>query len=153
MKAARALTIFLGVCVRPSGAVHACDSEQGAACPAEAGASLGACLKDPSKHETPTEISEGCKAFMALNDACAAEIEKSCSGMVYSDDTIVCLTQWTQASDLSAECAAALPKKEEEDPAKVDAEKAAWRAKRKAAREESMNMMDNEKASKKKRRR
>merc|ERR1711920_753325 len=101
----------------------------------------GACLKDPSKHESNIEISEGCKAFMALNDACTAEIEKSCSGMAYTDDTLMCLTQWTSASDLSPECAAALPKKEEENTEEVDQEKAAWRAKRKAAREASMNMM------------
>merc|ERR1719222_1064228 len=105
--------IFFGFFLRPSDAVHACDSEQGSACPMEAGAALGACLKDPSKHETKTEVSEGCKAFIALNDACAADIEKSCAGMAYSDDTMVCLTQWTSASDLSSECAAALPKKEE----------------------------------------
>merc|ERR1719408_600151 len=94
-------------------AVHACDSEQGAACPAESGAGLGACLKDPSKHETKTEISDGCKSFIQINDACASDIESKCSGAgAYNDDTMVCLTQWTQEADLSAECVAALPKKE-----------------------------------------
>merc|ERR1719411_2295347 len=99
----------------PVDAVHASDSEQGSACPAEAGAALGACLKDPSKHETKTEVSEGCLAFIKINDACTAEIERSCSGMAYSDDTMVCLTQWTPADTLSPECAGALPKKEEEE--------------------------------------
>mmetsp|Transcript_63153 Transcript_63153/g.175096 ORF Transcript_63153/g.175096 Transcript_63153/m.175096 type:complete len:165 (-) Transcript_63153:124-618(-) len=146
--------IALACLARPGRAVHACDSEQGAACPSEAGAALGGCLKDPSRHETKVEISEGCKAFMALNDACAEEIERSCSGMAYSDDTIVCLTQWTQASDLSEKCKAALPKKEEEEKdAAVDAEKEAWRQKRKAARQAAADMLEKEQGDGKKRRR
>merc|ERR1740138_251377 len=115
----------------------------------EAGYALGACLKDPSKHESTVEISDGCKAFMAINDACTAEIEKGCSGMEYTDDTMVCLTQWTSADSLSPECAAALPKKEDESEEKVDKEKEAWRAKRKAARQASMDMMDKEQGTKK----
>mmetsp|Transcript_66039 Transcript_66039/g.153406 ORF Transcript_66039/g.153406 Transcript_66039/m.153406 type:complete len:170 (-) Transcript_66039:67-576(-) len=145
--------LVIGAVVRLGAAVHACDSEQGAACPSEAGTALGECLKDPSRHESKIEISEGCKAFMALNDACSKEIERSCSGMAYSDDTIVCLTQWTQASDLSEECSAALPKKEEEQDAAVDSEKEAWRQKRKAARKAATAMLEEEQGGTKKRRR
>merc|ERR1719499_889560 len=126
----------------PTSAVHACDSEQGALCPAEAGAALGACLKDPSKWEGQAEISQGCKDFMAINDACEAEIERACSGMAYSDDTMVCLTQWTSADSLSAGCAAALPQKEAVSMAEVDKEKEAWRAKRKAARQAAQDALE-----------
>merc|ERR1719198_2395811 len=150
---ARFLCVLAACLLGTAGAIHACDSEQGSACPSEAGASLGACLKDPSKHETKTEISAGCKDFMAINDACADEIERSCSGMAYSDDTMVCLTQWTRAEDLSAGCAAALPKKEEEQDAEVDKEKEAWRAKRKKARQDAADMMQKEQDKGKKQRR
>merc|ERR1719473_2426632 len=140
----RSLVVISSFCLRGAKAVHACDAEQGAACPAFAGAELGACLKDSTKHETPTTISDGCASFMKTNDACATEIETKCQGMFYSDDTMVCLTQWTQAADLSAECADTLPKKEEES-AEVDESKKEWRAKRKKARTDSINMMDAEK--------
>mmetsp|Transcript_9998 Transcript_9998/g.24920 ORF Transcript_9998/g.24920 Transcript_9998/m.24920 type:complete len:183 (-) Transcript_9998:99-647(-) len=133
-----------------AGAVHACDSEQGALCPSEAGKDLGSCLRNPSKWEGKMEISTGCQDFMALNDACAAELDAHCSGMAYSDDTLVCLTQWTSPDNLGAACAAALPKKEAEVDAEVDKEKEAWRAKRKAAREAAQNMMEKEKDSGKK---
>mmetsp|Transcript_30020 Transcript_30020/g.68156 ORF Transcript_30020/g.68156 Transcript_30020/m.68156 type:complete len:169 (+) Transcript_30020:86-592(+) len=139
--------------LQSASAVHACDSEQGSACPAEVGASLGACLKDPSKHETKTEISDGCLAFIKINEACTAEIERSCSGMAFTDDTMVCLTQWTQAADLSPECSAALPQKAKEDDEVVDKEKEEWRRKRKAARRAATDMMDKEKEKDKPRRR
>mmetsp|Transcript_10682 Transcript_10682/g.24314 ORF Transcript_10682/g.24314 Transcript_10682/m.24314 type:complete len:168 (+) Transcript_10682:49-552(+) len=143
--------IAASVLLSPADAVHACDSEQGAACPMEAGFALGVCLKDSTKHESPIEISAGCKAFIELNDKCAAEIDKFCSGMAYNDDTLVCLTQWTQQSDLSADCVAALPKKEEETDAEVDKEKAEWRRKRKEARQSAQDMMQDEKDGGKKR--
>merc|ERR1719245_2742709 len=75
-----------------------------------------------------TEVSEGCLAFIKINDACTAEIERSCSGMAYSDDTMVCLTQWTRAEDLSPECAAALPQKAKEEDEVVDKEEEEGRA-------------------------
>merc|ERR1719428_1785213 len=138
------LVVISSFCLQGAHAVHACDSEQGSGCPAFAGAELGACLKDSSKHETPTTISDGCVEFMKTNDACAKEIEDKCQGMFYSDDTMVCLTQWTSPADLSAECAATLPKKEEES-AEVDESKKEWRAKRKKARSDSIKMMEEEK--------
>eukprot|EP00429_Kryptoperidinium_foliaceum_P047831 CAMPEP_0176107074 /NCGR_PEP_ID=MMETSP0120_2-20121206/53734_1 /TAXON_ID=160619 /ORGANISM="Kryptoperidinium foliaceum, Strain CCMP 1326" /LENGTH=165 /DNA_ID=CAMNT_0017441201 /DNA_START=60 /DNA_END=557 /DNA_ORIENTATION=+ len=137
--------VLAAASLKVASAVHACDAEQGALCPAEAGAALGTCLKDPSKWESKMEISAACKEFMAINDACAAEIEGSCSGMAYSDDTMVCLTQWTAQDTLSAGCAAALPKKEDKEDAAVDAEKKAWREKRKKARKDAQDMMEKEK--------
>mmetsp|Transcript_10640 Transcript_10640/g.15954 ORF Transcript_10640/g.15954 Transcript_10640/m.15954 type:complete len:170 (-) Transcript_10640:122-631(-) len=150
--------VLLSSWVQNAGAVHACDSEQGLLCPAEAGFDLGKCLKDPSKwevREAEGEISEGCKQFMALNDACAEELERSCSGMAYSDDTLVCLTQWTAQDTLGSACKDQLPKKEAESSEEVDKEKEEWRRKRKAARQAAQDMMDKEKGqdSKKKRRR
>mmetsp|Transcript_65892 Transcript_65892/g.176086 ORF Transcript_65892/g.176086 Transcript_65892/m.176086 type:complete len:218 (+) Transcript_65892:36-689(+) len=126
--------------------IHPCDAENGSACPSEAGKTLGACLKDPTKHEAPTELSASCKEFIAVNDACESEIENHCSSAFYNDDTLLCLTQWTRPEQLSAECQGALPKKEEEKSEEVDADKAAWRAKRKAAREESMRQLEAEKS-------
>mmetsp|Transcript_68829 Transcript_68829/g.199696 ORF Transcript_68829/g.199696 Transcript_68829/m.199696 type:complete len:173 (+) Transcript_68829:93-611(+) len=145
------VALLAAASLRVVGAVHACDAEQGALCPAEAGAALGNCLKDPSKWEGKMDISKACKDFMAINDACADEIDRSCSGMAYSDDTMVCLTQWTAQDMLSAGCEAALPKKQvEEDQAAVDAEKKAWREKRKKARQDAQDMMEQEKKSEKK---
>ena len=72
--AMRAQSMFavalVGLIPRSASAVHACDAENGSACPFDAGFALGDCLKNPAKHEAPTEISDGCKTFMALHDAC-----------------------------------------------------------------------------------
>merc|ERR1712118_189464 len=117
------------------------------------GADLGACLKNPSKWEKGaegTEISAGCKDFMALRDSCAEDIEKHCSGMHFSVDTMICLTQWTSPDRLDAACAAALPKKDEEKEEKVDPEKEAGRAKRRKEREASMEQMKKEEKKAKK---
>jgi len=135
--------------VAPTSAIHACDSEQGSLCPEAAGSELGACFKEFMKKEPgrASEISQSCLDFVAINDACSSEIEKHCSGNAYTDDTILCLSEWTRSDDLSAECAAKLPKKAaKEENAQVDKEKEEWRRKRKAARQASMDMMDKEKA-------
>jgi len=136
----RALLVVSSFCLQGAQAVHACDSEQSSGCPAFAGAGLGACLKDSSKHEAPITISSGCEAFIKTNDACSKEIEEKCQGMFYSDDTMVCLTQWTRPEDLGADCVATLPKKEEESE-EVDESKKEWRAKRKAERTRAMKAM------------
>ena len=60
-----------------------------------------------------TEISSGCSSYIALLDACRADIDANCAGKEYTSDTIVCLTEWTKNVPLSDECTAALPKKEE----------------------------------------
>jgi hypothetical protein len=125
---------------------HPCDAEAASACPFDGGADLGACLKNPAKWEKDAaglDISAGCKDFMALHEKCAGDIEKSCSGMHFSDDTLICLTQWTTPDRLDAACAAALPKKEDKEE-KVDPEKEAWRAKRKKERQASIDQMKKE---------
>merc|ERR1712224_444095 len=91
---------------------------------------------------------------MTLHDThCKDEILKHCNGdgQAFSDDTMLCLTQWTSESNLGESCKNALPKKEAaEDDAKVDAEKAAWRAKRKAERQAAMDQIKREEKAEKK---
>ncbi|CAJ1424706.1 unnamed protein product [Effrenium voratum] len=145
-------------------ALSPCDNEAGQVCPMSLGKEIGECLQDPSKHqvtdidgnprelepgEEPLELSAACKDFIKVNVACDAEIEQSCQGMFYHGDTMTCLTQWTSAAELSSTCADALPKKADEDD-EVDAEKAAWRAKKKAARQAAMDAIDKEKGGGKK---
>merc|ERR1719471_549505 len=136
-----------------------CDNEAGQVCPMSSGKDIGECLKDPSKHqltdidgnprelepgEKPMELSDECKSFIKINDACSAEIDEHCQGMFYHGDTMTCLTTWTKPDVLGESCKAALPKaaSENED---VDAEKAAWRAQRKAARTQAMKDIEKEK--------
>ncbi|CAE7816961.1 HMCN1 [Symbiodinium necroappetens] len=94
--------------------------------------------------EKPLELSTSCKDFVEVNKACDSEIEQFCQGMYYHGDTMTCLTQWTSQSDLSSGCVAALPKKGSGDDDEVDAEKAAWRAKKKAARQAAMDAIEKE---------
>jgi len=137
-------------------AEHPCINEVASACPDRPGADVASCLKDPSEHDSPTEISSECTDFMALNKACADDIEKKCDGGFFSDDTIPCLTQWTEKEDLSERCQKvlswAVPQEEEaeEEEAATDElgmteeeakEKEEWRAKRKAVRTEAIERM------------
>merc|ERR1719488_181866 len=104
------------------------------------GKEIGECLQDPSKHqitdidgnprelepgEKPLELSDGCKQFIKINEACDAEISEHCQDMYYHGDTMLCLTTWTEE--------------------KVDAEKEAWRAQRKAARLQAQKDLEAEK--------
>merc|ERR550514_2157671 len=92
------------------------------------------------------ELSEECKAFIKINQLCDKEIEEHCEGAFYQGDTMTCLTQW-KYDVLGDDCKGALPKKEAES-VEVDADKAAWRAKRKGARDAAIKEI--EKANKKK---
>mmetsp|Transcript_23002 Transcript_23002/g.64313 ORF Transcript_23002/g.64313 Transcript_23002/m.64313 type:complete len:179 (+) Transcript_23002:93-629(+) len=158
---------LLALLVRGALGNHACDNEAGQVCPSSMGKEIGDCLKDPSKHtltdidgnpreleegEQPLELSSSCKDFIKVNEVCAAEIDEHCQGMFYHGDTMTCLTTWTKPEELSEVCKALMPKKEEDD-GEVDAEKAAWRAKRKAAREQAASDIQKEKAKSSKRRR
>merc|ERR1711920_563889 len=126
------------------------------------------CLQDPSKHqltdidgnprelepgEKPMELSDDCKAFIKINDACSAEIDEHCQGMFYHGDTMTCLTTWTKPDVLGESCKAVLPKASSDDDEEVDAEKAAWRAKRKQARMQAQKDIEKEQNKGKKRRR
>lgn len=114
---------------------HPCDAEHQKACPFDGGASLGRCLRDPSKHESPTEISSGCQAFLDLHESCESNlISGTCGGTMYTDDALLCLTQWLKKEDLTEECAAALPAEEKKEERVLDEEALAKRERRKRAR-------------------
>merc|ERR1712151_888360 len=98
--------------------------------------------------EQPLELSADCKAFIEINKACSTEIEEHCDSMFFHGDTMTCLTQWKYES-LGDSCKASLPKKAESSD-EVDAEKAAWRAARKAARGQAIKDIEKEKARKEK---
>eukprot|EP00931_Biecheleriopsis_adriatica_P081895 TRINITY_DN55241_c0_g1_i1.p1 TRINITY_DN55241_c0_g1~~TRINITY_DN55241_c0_g1_i1.p1 ORF type:complete len:199 (+),score=75.23 TRINITY_DN55241_c0_g1_i1:69-599(+) len=155
---------LLAAAPRGAEALSACDDEAGQVCPMSIGKEIGECLQDPSKHqltdidgnprelepgEKPLELSEGCKEFIQINTACNDEIAEHCQEMYFHGDTMTCLTQWTKPDVLGEGCRAALPKKEEEDD-KVDAEKEAWRAQKKAARKAAMDAIEKEKGGDKK---
>jgi hypothetical protein len=127
-----------------------------------AGKEIGECLEDSKKHvltdidgnprelepgEKPLELSDGCKAFIKVNQVCGTEIQEHCSGDFFGGDLMTCLTEWTKPENLGEACTGALPQKKAEDE-EVDAEKAAWRAQRKAARTQAMKDIKKEQASK-----
>merc|ERR1711865_886375 len=70
------------------------------------------------------------------------EIVDLCEGMFFQGDTMTCLTQWKYA-ELGETCKALLPKPKD-DNEDVDAEKAAWRAKRKAGRNQAIKDIEKE---------
>lgn len=114
---------------------HPCDPEAATACPFDGGARLGLCLRDPSKHEAETSISAECQAFLDLHDACAENLDSgTCGGTKYSDDTVLCLTQWLNRNDLTDSCKAALPEPEAPKEKVLDEEAQRKRDARKRAR-------------------
>lgn len=132
----------------------ACEAEIASACPDSPASEIGSCLKDPELHEVATTISSECTDFMALNVACAKEIEEFCEEAFFSADTALCLSKWTDQDNLSEKCKAVMkwavsvddPNQEvvtdelgmsEEDYA----EKRAWQEKRKAARGDAIERM------------
>jgi len=136
---------------------HPCEAEVLAACPDRPAAELGACLKNPSEHETETSLSSECTDFVALNSACSEDIEKHCDGSFFSADTILCLKTWTDPESLSAKCTNvmkwAIPAPAEEESSEEGPtdelgmsdqdrqEKEEWRQKRKAARGDAIERM------------
>lgn len=149
-------------CVAAARAQLPCDPEAATACPFDGGNALGECLRDPSKHDAKTTIGADCQAFLDLHGACGVRpahrrcpqtpprlasltppppdkcdenLNKNpCEGTAYGPDALLCLTQWTRADDLTAECKAALPVKEPEKERVLDAEAERKRARRKRAR-------------------
>merc|ERR1719379_3374540 len=98
--------LALGAFWRSSDALSACDSEAGQVCPMSIGKEIGECLQDPSKHqitdidgnprelepgEKPLELSDGCKAFIKINELCSKEIEEHCSNDFFGGDLMTCL--------------------------------------------------------------
>ncbi|CAE8586808.1 unnamed protein product, partial [Polarella glacialis] len=138
-----------------------CDSEAGQVCPSSEGKEVGICLGDPSKHqitdidgnprereagEKPMELGSGCLAFIKVNEVCDAEITEHCQGLFFHGDTMTCLTTWTKPESLGEACKAVLPKQASDDDEVEDADKAEWRAKRKASRASAMKALEEEKA-------
>merc|ERR1719420_2348364 len=136
---------------------HACTAEASSACPDESGAQLGRCLQDPEQHQSQTTISSECTDFIALNQACEGDIEKFCDESYYSEDTVLCLTEWTRMDDLSPKCKTvvkwAAPKSEEGDDSGEGGEeddsgmsetekqeKKEWHEKRKANRADAVEL-------------
>lgn len=103
-----------------------CDDAYGTHCPEESGWGVGICLKKIA------DLSEGCKEYIRLQDACRTDIEQHCNGKEYSSDSLLCLTEWTKDVNLSDTCIAALPKKQEQQKAAREADKLGSDAKRKA---------------------
>lgn len=135
---------------------HPCQEEVDAACPDRPGPEIARCLKDKGEHERPIELSSECTDFVALNVACAEELENHCDSSFFSRDTALCLQEWTEAQNLGEKCAGvmqwAIPAKEEGETvtdelgmsAEDHAEKEEWRAKRKEARTASIEKMREE---------
>merc|ERR1712139_129328 len=96
----------------------------------------------------PMKLSDECKAFVKIDAGCESEIEEHCDGAFFGSDVMNCLTEW-KFDKVGDSCKALLPKKEAADDT-VDAEKAAWRAQRKAARNQAMKDIEKEKKRKEK---
>jgi len=141
---------------------HACSKEVASACPERPGSEVAACLKDESQHESPTELSSECTDFMAMNKACAAEIEQFCEGQFFHDDTLLCLSKWTKPEDLGSQCSTVMawsvPEEEEkkvvtDELGMSDAdyqEKKEWMKKRAAARGDSIERLKQKEVDRKK---
>mmetsp|Transcript_122125 Transcript_122125/g.390577 ORF Transcript_122125/g.390577 Transcript_122125/m.390577 type:complete len:303 (+) Transcript_122125:28-936(+) len=136
------------------GLSHPCDAEMQAACPDRPAEEIATCLKNPSEHETPTVLSSECTDFVAMNVACSADIETNCDEAYFSDDTVLCLTEWTDPARLSDRCksvvAWAVPSKDADEKGPTDElglsdkdyqEKKEWQEKRKAARGDSIERL------------
>lgn len=137
-------------------ASNACQDEMASACPDRPGSEMGRCLKDKEEHDKPTEISSECTDFIALNVACADEISKFCDESFFTDDTVLCLAEWTPRQNLGDKCAKvvkwAAPQKDGEGPTdelglseKDYAEKRKWQADRKAGRGAAIEKMREDK--------
>merc|ERR1719502_1195387 len=158
---AKVFLLVLSAVWHNADALSACDSEAGQVCPMSIGKEIGECLQDPSKHqitdidgnprelepgEKPLELSAGCLDFIKVNEACDEEITNHCEGTGhYHPDTMLCLTEWMSDENIGEACRAVLPAKKEKKDEKVDKEKAAWRAARKAYREQAIEDIQKEK--------
>lgn len=150
-----ALLPFL-LLVTPALAGNACQAEITSACPERPGSEMARCLKDKDEHDKPTSISSECTDFIALNVACSDDISKFCDDGFFTDDTVLCLSEWTPRENLGTKCAKvvqwAAPGKEGEGPtdelglsAQDYEEKRKWQADRKASRGAAIEKMRGDK--------
>lgn len=150
---ARRARLLLAGCALKAGAFP-CEAEISTACPDSPKSELAECLKDPSQHETVTDISSECTDFMALNTACVDEIEQFCEEEFFAESTLPCLVKH-KASDeeISPKCKSvmewALPEVEDAETVtdelgmseKDRQEKEEWREKRRKGREDAIERM------------
>lgn len=149
-----------------SRADHPCQAEVASACPDRPGSELAACLKDSEQHDNPTTISSECTDYIAIHTACAESIDSHCEEAHFTDDTILCLTQWTSPSSLVETCRNvlkwAVPQADDEEGTedgptdelgmseKDYKEKKEWQAKRKAARGDAVGRIKMKEEDRKK---
>lgn len=84
-----------------------CDEAYGQHCPEAAGWEVSDCLK-----KVESELSQSCKDYISMSEICKSDIDTHCTGKEFTGDALVCLADWTKPELLSADCLAALPKKE-----------------------------------------
>lgn len=88
-----------------------CDDAYGQYCPEESGIAVGECLqKDQEIYGT---LSDECKKYIEIHSICKDDISNHCTGKEFTDDLLVCLTEWTKPESLSSTCLDTLPKKAE----------------------------------------
>merc|ERR1719456_522377 len=104
-----------------------CDDAYGQHCPEAAGWEVGECLK-----KVEADLPQDCKNYITMTETCKADIETHCTGKEYTGDALVCLSDWTKPEQLSAECLAALPKKQSTERKLSDEEKKKAAKRRKA---------------------
>ena len=96
--------ILAAALVAGARAGHPCDDEHGQFCPEDGPATLGGCLNAQSG------LSEGCASWVAMHDACQAELGGYCAKACdegtcgYSNDAVACLMNWMRQEDVSDEC-------------------------------------------------
>ena len=95
---------------------HPCDKEHGSFCASESLDTLGSCLSNVES------AGDSCKEWLKVQNLCSSDLSTFCGGMAFTDDSMLCLTQWTNVNDLSAQCQAALPKPKEEEEEELDEE-------------------------------
>jgi hypothetical protein len=60
-----------------------CDDWYGQYCPSASGFEVGECLK-----QYTNELSDACKQFINIHDACQGDIQANCPGQEYTGDTL-----------------------------------------------------------------
>ena len=122
------------------GAEISCSEALGAGlCPdAFSLAEMGTCLE-----EKKSEVDDGCRLFIEVNQKCSNEIERCGSEVAWGSDAVLCASAWTNPADLTAECSEVVANiKKQAAPTKAPEESdeaKAKKAKRKAARRAAVN--------------
>ena len=102
-------------------------------CPEASGFEVGDCLKK-------YELSEKCKTYVDLHDACKEDIVNHCTAKEFTGDLLVCLTEWTSPDKISDSCKEKLPKKEVKEKRELSAEEKKKAEKRRSIRNKAAKM-------------